>query len=370
MNQENWRHGPPWMREGGPPWARHGGRPRHRFIFFRFLFAFGFVLLFLVGGMGALAFLVTRLVGGTGHTAMIVWLAGLALVLRLHFFGIAMGMRAFRNIAVPLGGIMSAADAVADGDLTARALENQRGQFGRLAQSFNHMIEELQRTDQLRKNMTADVAHELRTPLHVIQGNLEGVLDGVYKPAPEHIADTLEETRLLARLVDDLGTLSLAESGQLKLVKEPVNVSEFLADVAEAFKSQAYAAGIAIKLENPESQPQPNVKADAGRMQQVLGNLITNALRHTAKGGTIALRASAAPDGVTLEVADTGEGISPTDLPYSFDRFWRGDKARSQPGAGVGLAIARQLVQAHSGRISATSELGKGTTFTITLPMS
>jgi signal transduction histidine kinase len=269
---------------------------------------------------------------------------------------------------------MAAADGVAEGDLSVRVPVPAHGfrEFRRLAESFNRMAVELERADQRRRNLTADVAHELRTPLHIIQGNLEGILDDVYEPTAEHIGATLDETRALARLVDDLRTLSLAEAGQLPLVWEPVDVIELLADVSTSFSGQAEAAGIDLRVETKGDPTTMTIAADVGRLDQVLGNLMGNALRHTPSGGVITLRAEPVPDGVRIIVHDTGEGIPAGDLPYIFDRFWRGDRSRSRAsgaGSGLGLAIARQLVQAHGGCISVESEPGQGTMFTIKLPV-
>jgi two-component system OmpR family sensor kinase/two-component system sensor histidine kinase BaeS len=290
--------------------------------------------------------------------------------------------RAFRSIATPLADVMAAADAVAEGDLSVRVPTPASGsdEFTRLAASFNRMTEELERADQQRRNLTADVAHELRTPLHIIQGNLEGILDEVYEPTPDHIETTLDETRALARLVEDLRTLSLAEAGQLPLVWEPVDVTELLADVSTSFSGQAEAAGIDLRVECAPNSPSGTkddpsamtITADVGRLDQVLGNLMANALRHTPSGGAITLRAEPVDSsGVRIIVRDTGEGIPAEDLPYIFDRFWRGDRSRSHAGgagSGLGLAIARQLVHAHGGRIFVESAVGQGTTFTIELP--
>jgi two-component system OmpR family sensor kinase/two-component system sensor histidine kinase BaeS len=276
---------------------------------------------------------------------------------------------------------MAAAEAIADGDLSVRVPEPEHrpDDFGRLARSFNHMAQELERSDRQRRNLTADVAHELRTPLHIIQGNLEGVLDGVYEPTEEHIGATLDETRALARLVDDLRTLSLAEAGQLPLVWETVDVAGLLADVSTSFSGQAKAAGIDLRVElatgNSEGTDPGStfikITADAGRLDQVLGNLLSNALRHTPAGGAITLQGEPTHDGIRIIVRDTGQGIPAEDLPYIFDRFWRGDRSRSHTGgagSGLGLAIARQLVYAHGGHIDVESQPGQGTTFTIELP--
>jgi two-component system sensor histidine kinase BaeS len=332
--------------------------------------------LLVLGGMAALAFLLTRLFGGDTQTAALVWGGGCGLALALPLLAVGLAARAFRNIATPLADVMIAADAVAGGDLTTRLPEHGPGEFRQLAVSFNRMTEELQRADQGRRNLTADVAHELRTPLHIIQGNLEGILDGVYEPTPEHIGATLEETRALARLVDDLRTLSLAESGQLPLVQELVNVAELLADASTSFSGQAEAAGIELRVESPQAT-EMTIMGDPGRLDQVLANLIANALRHTPRGGTVTLRAESAKIAgesaadIRIVVSDTGAGIPMEDLPYIFDRFWRGDRSRSRAsgtGSGLGLAIARQLIYAHGGRISVASTVGQGTTFTIELP--
>jgi signal transduction histidine kinase len=338
------------------------------------------MVLLVLGGMAALAFLFSRLFGGDGQTAALVWVTGCALALALPLLAAAVAVRTFQGIATPLADVMAAADAVAEGDLSARVPVPEHGpqEFGRLAISFNHMAEQLERADQQRRNLTADVAHELRTPLHIIQGNLEGVLDSVYEPTEEHIGATLDETRTLARLVEDLRTLSLAEAGQLPLLWERVDVTELLADVGTSFSGPAEATGIDLRVEVTGDEAAVGgsgvtVLGDVGRLDQVLGNLMANALRHTPPGGAITLMEERVADGVRIAVTDTGEGIPPEDLPYVFDRFWRGDPSRSHArgaGSGLGLAIARQLVQAHGGWIGVESEPGKGTTFTIQLPLA
>jgi len=321
--------------------------------------------------MAALAFVFTRLFAGDTQMAVMVWISGCSLSVALPLLAFGLAVWAFSGIARPLADVVTAAEAVAEGDLSVRVSATGHGDFDRLARVFNHMLEELDRADRQRRNLTADVAHELRTPLQIIQGNLEGVLDDVYEPSNEHISATLEETQLLARLVDDLRTLSLAESGELALVWEPVDVAELLADVRTSFSGQAEAAGIELGVKVKGDQDSLTTSGDVGRLTQVLSNLVANALRHTPAGGKITLAGRPMDAGVRILVSDTGEGIPEEDLPAVFDRFWKGDKSRSHAsgaGSGLGLAIVRQLVLAHGGRIRVESQVGEGATFIIDLP--
>ena len=365
-----------WPQAGGPPWrrsgrwqGRQGGHPG--LLFARFAAIFGLFVLLMLGGIGLLIYFVVRLAGGDSQTAALLWLSTCGLLLLLPLLTGWVGRRAFRGIARPLAALMRAADAVAAGDFSVRVPVTGRGEFGRLAFSFNRMVEELELADQRRRNLTADVAHELRTPLQVIQGNLEGVLDGVYAPTPAHIAATLEETRQLARLVEDLRVLSQAEAGQLPMQWETVDLAELVADAQTSFAGQAEAAGVVLRTEIAGLPAPLTVTADYGRLDQILSNLLVNALRHTPAGGAVVIRAAPLAAGVMLQVSDSGAGIATADLPYIFDRFWRGDRARTHAdgaGSGLGLAIVRQLVQAHDGRIAVVSAPGEGTTFTVELP--
>jgi two-component system OmpR family sensor kinase/two-component system sensor histidine kinase BaeS len=341
---------------------------RRRALFWRFSMSFGLLALLVIGGMGALGFLIARLSGGNGQTAVLVWVGGCGLAIALPILAIALAVRTFRGIASPLGDVMAAAEEIAQGDLSVRVSERGSGEFRQLTSAFNRMAAELARADQERRNLTADVAHELRTPLHILQGNLEGLMDGVYEATPAHVEAMLDETRALSRLVDDLLTLALAESGQLPLVIEPVQVADLLADVQTSFSGPAEAAGVSLET---TTEADLTIQADAGRLDQVLSNLVANALRYTPPGGAITLRAASKERGVQLIVEDTGAGIPAEELAHIFDRFWRGDRSRSHTsgaGAGLGLAIARQLVQAHGGQIEVESEPKHGTTFIITLP--
>ena len=359
-------HGSPY----GPPWAHKGWHHKRRFSSQFRGFRVAMAMLF-AGGMLVFAYLLTRLFGGDTSTVLVVWLSGCGLSLLVPVVALTLGARAYHRYALPLADIMDAADAVAAGDFDVRVEERGSRDFRRLARSFNRMTTELARTDRQRRNLTADVAHELRTPLHIIQGNLEGILDNVFEPSPEHIEATLQETQTLARLVDDLSTLSLAESGELPLHREPVDVADLLADVATSFGPQAESGGVDLAVETEPREPL-TVDGDPGRLDQILSNLVSNAIRHTPEGGRVTLRAGRDGDRICITVADTGDGIAAEDLPFVFDRFWRSDRARTRsgnmPSSGLGLAIASQLVQAHGGEITVASETGAGTTFTIDLP--
>jgi two-component system sensor histidine kinase BaeS len=350
---------------------RYDRHLRRRFLFLRFAGIFGLMALLILGGLATLAWLMTRWLTGDGQMPVLVWVGGLLLGVGLPLVGWGIAGHAFQDIARPLADLMDAADAVAAGELHVHVAEERPGDFGRVAQTFNRMTRELERAEEQRRTLTADVAHELRTPLHIMQGNLEGLLDGVYQPTAEHINALLDETRWLARLIDDLRLLSLAESGQLVLHKEAIAVDELLADISTSFSGQAEAKGIQLCIAGNDKLAGVIVNADVGRLYQVLGNLVVNALRYTPSGGTITLQGERVPGGVRLIVRDTGKGIAPEDLPSIFDRFWRGDAARSRSegvGGGLGLAIARQLVLAHGGRIEVESQPGLGATFIIQLP--
>ena len=316
----------------------------------------------------ALARIAGRLAGLGDAGSVASWLAALVASVMLPVGVIILLRYGFSRLVVPLSDLVQAADAVAEGDLSVRVEENGRGGLARLARAFNRMTSELAQADRRRRNLTADVAHELRTPLQIIQGNLEGVLDGVYEPTDEHLRATLAETRSLGRLIEDLRVLSLAEAGELPLTREAVDVGELLADVGTSFSGQAEAAGVMLTIE-PLTAP-VRVAGDAGRLDQVLGNLVANALRHTPSGGAVTLAAQEAGGRVEITVRDTGEGISEEDLPYVFDRFWRGDRARERSAghSGLGLAIARQLARAHGGELAVSSKPGGGATFTLSLP--
>jgi two-component system OmpR family sensor kinase/two-component system sensor histidine kinase BaeS len=284
-----------------------------------------------------------------------------------------LGALLVRQIIAPLRNLQSAANAIADGDLSQRVSIASHDEVADVSHAFNQMAKALERDELLRRHMMADIAHELRTPLTVIQGQVEALLDGVFPLNPEQLAPIHDETILLSRLVSDLRELALAEAGQLTIERRPVDLGDLIGRVAAAVEPVAAEKGVALSAD--VSPDLPTISADADRLSQVLHNLLNNALRHTPPGGGISLRAG--PEAqkageVWLEVRDTGEGIPADQLPYVFDRFYRADPARNRAsgGSGLGLAIVRAIVEAHGGRAAVASDgvPGHGSSFTIYLP--
>ncbi len=347
-----------------PSWQRN-----RRFIFLRFLVIFGGISASFVFAILLILYLYSdELPQSHLRSGLLLIVHGIPIAFIILSF--LVGNLAFQRLGKPFADIMSASDTIANGDLSVRLHENNaHKELDNLAKRFNNMVAELERSDQQRRNLTADIAHELRTPLQVIQGNLEGLLDGVYESTEENIENILDETRLLTRLVNDLQILSLAESGELPLRTCPILVADLLIDAADGFASRALAQNVTLRVEKIDTPLE--ITADYDRMLQVITNLLANALRHTPENGHITLRGEAIPDGVHIIISDTGIGISPKELPYIFDRFWRGDKsrARTEGNSGLGLAITKHLVLAHKGTITVKSKERKGTTFIIELPV-
>ncbi|MGC9397442.1 MAG: ATP-binding protein [Anaerolineae bacterium] len=276
-----------------------------------------------------------------------------------------------RGIVAPVRRLTRAAQAVADGDLDARAPVKGRDEIGELAQTFNSMAASLQRAEQARRAQTADIAHELRNPLSVLQGTLEALADGVYDPTPDNIEPALDQVRTLNRLVGDLRTLALADAGELRLECQPVDVVALLEHAVEAYR-ESFAEREMRLAYTPAMQPL-TVYADYERLTQVVGNILSNAVRYaSAAGGTVQITARIAQAGVEVAIADNGPGVPDADLPHIFERFWRGDPSRSRAtgGSGLGLAIARHIILAHSGRIWAEPTPGGGLTVAFWLPGS
>jgi signal transduction histidine kinase len=275
-----------------------------------------------------------------------------------------------RRISAPVKALTVAARQMGQGDLSQRVHSKDKGEIGALAESFNTMAENLEKGERLRRNMIADIAHELRTPLSNLKGYLEAMTDGVIKSGPDAIRSLDEEASLLSRIVDDLQELSLAEAGELKLDCQVQDIAKLLEKVAAARQTQAKAKGITLSTDLPKKLPQ--VKIDSYRINQVLLNLIDNAITHTPKGGMITITAAALDKWLEIAVEDTGHGIAAEDLPNVFERFYRVDKSRARAtgGVGLGLAIAKSLVEAHGGKIQVQSQEGKGSRFYFTLPVA
>lgn len=285
--------------------------------------------------------------------------------------GIALLLSAFLILQVlsPLRLLSRATERIARGDLTQRVTLKARDEFGQLGSSFNRMIDNLRRSETIRQTMTADIAHELRTPVTIIQGNLEAILDGVYQPTPETIAPIYEETLHLGRLIDDLRDLALAEAGELRLNKEPTDLVALVNQVTEMVSSSLeWGPKLHVKVDHSL----PKVTLDPKRIRQVVANILSNAVRHTPATGEIWVEILQKGGEVELRVTDSGPGIPPEDLPHLFERFYRGDQARSRSGggSGLGLAIAKQWVEAHGGRIWAENSEQTGARFVVRLPLT
>jgi signal transduction histidine kinase len=274
-----------------------------------------------------------------------------------------------RRMSSPIGALAATARRLGRGDLSQRVQLRDRGEVRELAQAFNSMAVDLERLEQLRRNLVADVAHELRTPLSNIQGYVEAIRDGVMKPDGATLDSLNEEAALLSRLVDELQELSLAEAGELKLVYLEEDVTELIRRAAVSWQPQVVAKGMSLSVDLPDKLPSVNI--DWQRINQVLHNLLENAVAHTGKGGIITVAAAERGDWVEISVSDTGEGIPAQDLPNIFERFYRVDRSRARAtgGSGLGLTIAKRLVEAHGGKIEAQSKLGRGSRFSFTIPV-
>jgi two-component system OmpR family sensor kinase/two-component system sensor histidine kinase BaeS len=321
---------------------------------FAILVTFGAALLFslivlLLDGLGllrsgdeALGWALPAGVAALVFTTAIIFLAG----------------RSLRRLSTPLDDMLAASGRVAEGDYSTRVEEQGPSEIRSLARGFNSMAARLEASDQQRRDMLADVSHELRTPLTVIQGNVEGMLDGLYPADEKILRSILEETHLLSRLVDDLRTLSLAESGAIQLKREPTDLGVLISETVASFRPKAEAAGIVLVVQLGKSLP---MEVDPNRIREILTNLISNALRYTPEGGMIHIGF----EDSTISVEDDGSGIPAAELPHVFERYY---KSSDSGGMGLGLSIAKYLVEAHGGEINAASSPGGGTRISFTLP--
>ena len=281
-----------------------------------------------------------------------------------------LGVLLARSFTQPIRDLTTAAQAIASGELEQQVPVRSEDELGQLAQAFNRMSAELARSRDLRRQMTADIAHELRTPLSVILGQIDGLDEGVVPPSSAAFEILRDETSRLGRLVEDLRTLSRADAGELPLERRPVSPAKLLEQALAAHRPLALEEGVALEL---QLQPElPHLEVDPDRMAQVLGNLLSNALRHTPQGGAITLGAARAGAAILLRVQDTGPGIDAQDLSHLFERFYRADRSRQREtgGSGLGLAIAKAIVELHGGQIWAESAPPHGTTVFVRIPLS
>jgi two-component system, OmpR family, sensor histidine kinase BaeS len=286
-------------------------------------------------------------------------------------FSLLLSMLLAYTLLRPVRDLTGAAQSLASGKLSHRVKVRGDDELTALGKAFNQMAESLQQAELSRREMTADIAHELRTPLAVQRAHLEAIQDGIYPLALETLEPILEQNHTLARLVEDLRTLALADAGQLELNFGRHDLEELAAHIVERFQPQANARKIELCLE-PPTEPLPEVWIDINRIEQVVTNLVTNALRYTPEGGSIILKLERIPEAILLSIKDSGPGIPPEDLPHIFERFYRAGHSRSrvEGGTGIGLAIARQLAEAHGGRLEVYNHPKGGALFTLWLPVA
>lgn len=294
------------------------------------------------------------------------WIAGFISIAAAFVLGLVIT----RQITRPVYALKEGATRVAAGNLDYRVKVESKDELGDLAAAFNLMAASLEKDEEMRRRLITDIAHELRTPLTVIDGTVTAIQDGVFAPDREHLDTIKEQTAMLTRLVADLRDLSLAESGQLKLERVPTDLADFLRRKLTQFEAKAREKNIKLQLD--AAPDLPSVDIDRFRIDQVMTNLLANALRHTPNSGSIAVGVKNTDGSLVVSVADTGEGIPPEHLPHMFERFYRVESARSRMdgGAGLGLAIVKHLVMAHGGTVSVESTPGKGSTFSFTLPVN
>jgi signal transduction histidine kinase len=343
---------PPWWPEGEPfpprRWGRRGppGFVRRIGCFFIAILAFAVLAGAVVGG------LIARLGGWP------VALLALALVLLL----VIAGFGGVRRMTRPMTHLIDAAQRIEAGDYTVQVPESGPRDLRSVARAFNEMSARLKASDEQRRGFLAELAHEFRTPLTVIRGQAEAIADGVYPGDAAHLAPILDATQALDRLVEDLRTLVLTDTGNLVLHKEPIDLGALVTDTVESFRTQADNAHVTLSVDvTANFEP---VDIDPARIRSVLGNLLSNAIRHTPAGGSIKVAAGGSGDEVIVTVADTGEGIPPELLPRVFERFVKG---ADSTGSGLGLAIAHDIVVAHGGRLEIQSTVGSGTTVSLKL---
>ncbi len=292
----------------------------------------------------------------------------LAAGLLIAVFGVIAGNLQAQRIVAPVKALSQATQRIAAGDLSQRIRVDGDDELSEMAAAFNTMAAELETQQTLRHRAMADIAHELRTPLSVLQIELESLEDGLSAPTPETIASLQMEVNHLGHLVEDLRVLALTDAGELHLEREPLELGALITEVVGRVRAAAREKALALQTQLPAAPVYVN--ADGRRLAQVLLNLLSNALRHTPQGGAITVNLRIKPAEAEVAVQDTGEGIPAAHLPHIFERFYRVEAARSAKSTGLGLSIARSLVEAHGGRIRAESKEGEGSTFTFSLPIA
>ncbi len=346
-----------WMGRRNPFFRRMGCV----FLLFNLI---GFVLLF---SISAFILNVLGLVHVAGNRFSLLLPAG-AILFTITVLILVAANHNLRRISKPLDELVEASNRVADGDYSVRVAENGPPEVRFLTRGFNSMAGRLQMDDLQRRAMLADVSHELRTPITVIQGNVEGILDGMYPADEARLKSIMEETQILSRLVDDLRTMALAESGSLQLKREPTDLALLIREVITGFELQAKEKDIHIELSLADVE---DIHVDPLRIHEVLSNIVSNALRYTPRGGEVTIGLMESGSGLesmlTIFIQDSGDGIDSADLPHVFDRFY---KSSDSGGMGLGLSIAKYIVEVHGGKIWAESEPGKGSRISFALPRS
>jgi signal transduction histidine kinase len=323
--------------------------------------AAGCLLLVFVSALTAIVWLVLSAAGVVSSAPFTIIVAGIAVI--LGTLAVVAAVMALRRVATPISRLIAGARRIEAGDYSARVPVRGPSDLRSLARAFNEMSGRLEAEETRRRSVLADVAHELRTPLTIIRSQSEAIADSVYPPDAEHMAPIIAATKALEVLIDDLRTLTLAESGSLDLKREPVDVDVLVNETLDAFRAEATDAGVTL-VERVDAAIPP-VDADPARLRGVMGNLVSNALAHSRRGGTVTVEGRAVNGTVRLTVRDDGEGIPADLLPRIFDRFVKGS---SSTGSGLGLAIVRDVIEAHGGRVSAESSPAQGTAIHVDLP--
>lgn len=351
-----WPEDVEWPPQGEFPWRRVRRQFFARFALVVFLV---FILVIL-----APLIVIGEILAALGLPGHATWLLGVVFLV-VFFLVVARIAGSARRFALPFGDLIEAAGRVEAGDYTARVAPYRRGprELRSLVGAFNAMAAHLEADERQRRSLLADVSHELRTPLAVLRGELEAMIDGVHPIDEAHLTAAVDQIAMLTKLVEDLRTLTLAEGGTLPLHKEPTDLSILAQDAAAAFTALAATTAVTLQVRMPDDLPLVDV--DPLRIQQVIGNLVGNALRYAPQGSAVSISCTAGRDAVTISVTDNGPGIAPEILPTLFERFSKSDDSR---GSGLGLAIARRLVEAHGGSIRAERPPEGGTTISFDLP--